>query len=253
MDAHRAPFNSRSVRLALNLAVNRRRVVELAGGPLGAQPTCQILPPNIPGYQPDCPFTAQPSAAGTWLAPDDRRARRLVAASGTSGMRVTVDTAPTADAVPASVPIGRYLVGVLRRLGYRAALRITSDPTPYLRRPDGAQIAWFPWFGDFPDPSTFFTPGLACGGKHASTPDPLNYSGMCNSAVSAAVARARRLTGVDSQLADRLWSQADRTATALAPWVCLYTPRVLTISSRRVGDYQFHPFWIRQLDQLWVR
>ena len=45
-----------------------------------ATPTCQILPPNIPGYVRYCPYGA----------PDLRTARRLVAASGTRGMRVVV-------------------------------------------------------------------------------------------------------------------------------------------------------------------
>ena len=43
--------------------------------PSAATPTCQILPPNFPGYVRYCPYSA----------PDLRPARRLVAASGTRG------------------------------------------------------------------------------------------------------------------------------------------------------------------------
>ena len=70
------------------LAVDRRAIVELSGDRKLARPTCQILPPGFPGHQPYCPYTARPNAAGVWQAPDLVRARRLIAGSGTSGMRV---------------------------------------------------------------------------------------------------------------------------------------------------------------------
>ena len=44
-----AEFNRVDVRRALNFAIDRRRIIAFAGGSLAAQPTCQILPPNIPG------------------------------------------------------------------------------------------------------------------------------------------------------------------------------------------------------------
>lgn len=39
------PFNSLAARMALNYAIDRNAVIALNGGPLTAQPTCQILPP----------------------------------------------------------------------------------------------------------------------------------------------------------------------------------------------------------------
>ena len=55
-----------------------RRSCARSAAPQPATPTCQILPPNFPGYVRYCPYDA----------PDLRTARRLVAASGTRGMRV---------------------------------------------------------------------------------------------------------------------------------------------------------------------
>ena len=68
----RAPFNDIRVRHAFNLAVDRRHVAQLYGGSDLATPTCQILPPGLPGYRPYCPY-----------AHDVARARTLVSASGT--------------------------------------------------------------------------------------------------------------------------------------------------------------------------
>ena len=58
------------------------------GASVTHQPTCQMLPPGFQGYTPSCPFTANPNPAGTWTGPDLAKARRLVAASGTRGMKV---------------------------------------------------------------------------------------------------------------------------------------------------------------------
>ena len=48
---------------------------------------------------------------GGWTAPDMKRARRLVAESGTAGERIVV---LTVDRKP---EVGRYFTGLLRRLG----------------------------------------------------------------------------------------------------------------------------------------
>ena len=68
----------------------RTRIVEGFGGNELSAPTCQLLPPNFPGYQRYCPYTLRPTKGGAWTAPDLVRARRLVAQSGTEGMRVDV-------------------------------------------------------------------------------------------------------------------------------------------------------------------
>ena len=64
------PFNELAARQAVNLAIDRRALVRLAGGPQLAVPTCQVLPPGFPGYAPYCPWTRAQRAP--WKAPDLR-------------------------------------------------------------------------------------------------------------------------------------------------------------------------------------
>jgi YVTN family beta-propeller protein len=58
--------------------IDRAALVRLYGGPAGATPTCQILPPGVFGHRRYCPYTRQPGADGRWQAPDLARARQLV-------------------------------------------------------------------------------------------------------------------------------------------------------------------------------
>jgi peptide/nickel transport system substrate-binding protein len=106
------PFNVRAARQALNYAIDRARLIQLIGGPLLAQPTCQILPPAMPGYRPYCPYTVSPSPSGGWVAPDLARAEQLVRASGTRGAKVTLVTGAFGTPIPVRAT-GRYLVSVL--------------------------------------------------------------------------------------------------------------------------------------------
>ena len=62
------PFDDIRVRRALNVGIDRRAVVRAIGGPAAGAPTCQILPPNFPGYVHYCPYGAPDLAAvhGGW-------------------------------------------------------------------------------------------------------------------------------------------------------------------------------------------
>ena len=71
-----APFDNKDVRQALNFATDRDAVIKIFGGPALARATCQILPPDFPGYEPYCPYTQDPGEK--WTAPDMAKAKELV-------------------------------------------------------------------------------------------------------------------------------------------------------------------------------
>ncbi|HYZ27437.1 MAG TPA: ABC transporter substrate-binding protein [Thermoleophilaceae bacterium] len=243
------PFDDARVRRAVNLATDRARMVQLAGGPAAAVPACSILPPGLPHMRPWCPYTARPSPAGTWTAPDLRRARRLIAASGTRGAAVTVWTDTD------KVRYGRYFIGLLRRLGYRPRLKVVRAGFDYFRavgKPGThAQMGMFGWAADYPDAASFLEPTFSCAARRTASPEKLNYnlSQLCDPALDRVVAEATRADGPATTDA---WTQAQRRLAALAPAVPLVWRRRTLFVSHRAGNLRQSPFLGPLIEQMWV-
>jgi peptide/nickel transport system substrate-binding protein len=255
MNTRVAPFNNVLVRRALNYAIDRGRIIGFAGGPLAAQPTCQILPPNMGGYEPYCPYTLNPSHGGSWIGPNLAEAEQLVGASGTRGMHVTVFVEPPGTTDPTS-KVGRYVVAVLNRIGYRASLRVAASEAAFFQTLGDSrsrvQIGWFPWVQDYPAPSDFITPILTCNAFAPQSQSNLNDAEFCDPAIDNAVQRAQALEATAPGAASEAWAGIDRQITDRAPWVPLYSPRLDVATSSRVGNFEYHPFFGLLLDQLWV-
>jgi len=247
------PFERLDARRAVNEAVDRAKLVQLDGGPDAARATCQILPPDFPGYRPYCPYGLRPSAAGTWTGPNLGRARRLVAASGTRGVRVKV-WAPADHAAVAT-----YFAGLLRRLGYRATTHIVAGHTSRyyeeVGNPDSsAQLGWSGWIRDYTSAADFIRPLFACSGIIAGDPaDTSNYSLLCDPTLDHQIDAAGRIQQHDPVAGQVAWAAADRAIVNRAAAVPYANNLSLTLLSQRTDNYQYNPEWGVLLDQLWVR
>jgi peptide/nickel transport system substrate-binding protein len=241
LDTRSPPFDDLDVRRAVNLALDRDRVVEIFGGT--AVPTCQQIPPNFPGYDPYCPYTSDPGpeGAGSWTAPDLQQAKKLVRDSGTKGMHVGFEYIDDWDLGP---PLGQYLVEVLEGLGYR----VTARPVAYeeLITTNRFQMAFFAWGPDYPAASTFFTPMHTCGAALRPA------SGFCDREIDSMIDRATLMQQQDPVAASELWSEIDRAIVDQAPYLWLVNPIDVAFVSERVGNFQRHPQWGTLLNQLWV-
>ena len=85
-----APFDHLDVRRALSYAIDRAAAVEAQGGLDQAVPTCQILPPDYPGYRPVLSVHRRFDDERDVDVAQPPKARALVARSGTRGMKITV-------------------------------------------------------------------------------------------------------------------------------------------------------------------
>jgi YVTN family beta-propeller protein len=240
------PFDDPRVRRALSYAVDRRAVKERYPGL--AQITCQYVPPNFPGYQPYCPYTLSPSPAGAWTAPDRAAATRLIKASGTKGMRVTVWSADD------FVDVSRYFVKLLDSLGYHARLRSFADFGKFWsfvnNSRNKAQLGAY-FFGDSPSPSELTAP-LRCRTFVPNSADNQNTAQYCSRELEGRIERALRLQASDPAAAGPAWAAVDRQIVDQAPAISLLVREGIDLVSTRVDNYQHHPVWGVILSQLWV-
>jgi peptide/nickel transport system substrate-binding protein len=245
------PFTQVGVRRALNLAYDRSAAVDGYGGTLAATPTCQLLPPAIPGYRRYCPDTSQPGVDGGWRGTDLVQAKRLVAASGTRGKRVIVWNVNPSP--PGAIEDTRLAVTALRRLGYRASLRLLPQSTFFTYIGDSrnrAQVIDGGFGADYASASDFIGK-FTCGefvARHGL--DTTDASEFCNARFDRQVETAALLQTTQPAAADRLWSRLDRRLTDLAILVPTVTPNAVDVVSRHIHDYQYNPVWGALLDQL---
>jgi YVTN family beta-propeller protein len=247
-----APFNDPRVRRAFSLAADRNSLVAMLGGPDLATPTCQILPPGIPGYQPYCPFTTDPGASGAWIGPDLAAARTLVAESGTSGMRVTV----WSDDFAPDPTTSAFTVSVLRELGYRATLHIASPEA--MQAVDDSrrriQATDAQWDADYPSASDFFDQFFRCSSFRLADPaDTRNGSFFCDPSIDRLMNLADTQQATEPAQAAATWAAVDKAIIFAAPWVPLANLNNVDFLSARVTNYQYNPFFGILLDQLQIR
>ena len=243
LNVHTPPFNDQRVRQAVGYAVDRSSELRVFGGTSAGRITCQVLPPNIPGYKPYCPYTERPGS-GTWTAPDLGRARALAAASGTTSVPVTVRTSP------GFASRGRVLVSALRAIGYHTKLVVDASDSVYypsIRDPHSrVQAGPFGWVGDYPAPSDFLQLLFSCNAD-------FNVAHFCDPAIDREMQRAGQLQATDLPRANELWERIDRQVTDAAPWVPVLNVSRSDFLSKRTGNYQPNPDWGMLVDQLWVR
>jgi DNA-binding SARP family transcriptional activator/ABC-type transport system substrate-binding protein/sugar lactone lactonase YvrE len=240
LNVRRRPFDDISVRQAVNLAIDRAKVVELAGGPEVGQLICQVVPAGFSGYEPYCPYTATPTKGGAWTAPDIERARRLVVASGRAGEHVVVRVPDFREAV------GRYYARLLEQLGFRTTLRVQSFADDDVYDPQvRAQTGFVGWGADYLAASTFIETTFTC-----ATRRTLNLSRLCDQRLERQINRAGAMAPADAAGA---WATAAHRLTDLAAAVPLTRRRAVVLVSERAGNVKYHGQWSTLLDQIWVR
>jgi ABC-type transport system substrate-binding protein/DNA-binding SARP family transcriptional activator len=248
-----SPFTKVAVRRAFNLAYDRGAAVDGWGGTLAAKPACQLLPPGIQGYHRYCPYTSDPSNDGRWEGTDLARATRLVAASGTRGMRVVVWDTTSSPA--GGIDEARIAVNALRKLGYRASLRLLPGSTYFTYTGDSrnrAQVVDGGFSADYASASDFigkFTCGQVVARDGLDTTDDSEF---CDARFDRQVEGAASLQATRPDAAKQRWGRLDRRLTDLAVIVPTVTPNAVDVVSRHVHNYQYNPVWGALLDQLTI-
>jgi peptide/nickel transport system substrate-binding protein len=239
------------------LATIQAELMGLSGSPV----TCQIIPPNIPGYAPHCPFTREgPEPEGMWTGPDLSEAQALVRRSGTAGSEVVVAITPPLE------PIATPVVSMLRDLGYRVRVQtveIDFGVVPPELMPPDADVTLVGWVPIYPSAAEFLVPLLGCV-DHDGPPPPtpvvkgveqstLNLFDYCDRGIDRRMQQAldRKLT--DPYGSAREFGAIDRDLVDLAPIIPFGNGITIQVVSERVGNVQANPQLGVLLPQMWIR
>jgi peptide/nickel transport system substrate-binding protein len=245
------PFNNLKARQAVNFATDRDALIKLYGGPKLASATCQILPPNFPGYEPYCPYTKNPGS-GKWTAPDMAKAKQLVNESGTKGATVKVNS----DTTEVDQAYGEYFISLLNKLGYKAKPQFLSNDIQYpfiQNSKNKVQFAYSSWYQDYPAASDFLNILLGCGSFHPNSNSSPNIAEFCNQGIQAKMDQAGQTGITDPAAGNKIWAQVDKQVTDQAPWVSMFNPKLLDFVSARVKGFTFSPQWYFLLGQASVK
>lgn len=213
-----SPFRDRRVRQAINMAIDRKTLVDRTG-PEEAQATWQPAPPGVSGHLPD--LAAPP-------APDQAGARSLLREAGfPSGVRSTLLVSTR------GVDAGRELARQLALVGIQLEVEPLEWAQLYARMKTGqAPLALASWSMTTGDASSLYEPVL-----HSAFGLPgfgeENTTGYANPAVDAAIAAASQEMKLSARVL--LMERIVRLTLDDLPLIPVYTPMWTYAVGKDVG------------------
>jgi ABC-type transport system substrate-binding protein len=192
-----------------------------------------------------------PTPTGDWVGPNLALARKLVAESGTKGMRVVVWGHQWDE------PTTAFIASVLRELGYRASYVTPPDPVYVATVNNSAnhiQAGASEWGPDYPTASEFFELHFACSGVRLDDAAATIHSNFfCDPSIDRQMQAADKEEAVSPAAADASWADIDREVTDAGAWAPLMVMNEVDFMSARASNYQYNPLFGVLLDQLSVR
>lgn len=216
------PFDRLEVRRAVNMAINKERIIQIING--RAVPANQPLPPSMPGYVKD--YEGYPY--------DPEQAKRLLAEAGLAGGFETELYVMNTDPNPR---IAQAIQQDLAAIGIRASIKNLAQANVIEAGGAGtAPMIWsggMAWIADFPDPSNFYGPILGCAG---AVEGGWNWAKFCDPELDAKAVEADSIS--DPARAEErlgLWSEIYMGVMEKAPWVPVFHEERYTMKSERMG------------------
>jgi ABC-type transport system substrate-binding protein len=222
MNVNTKPFDDVRVRQAVNMAINKDRIVRIINN--RGVPANQPLPPSMPGYAKD--YEGYPY--------DVDGAKKLMAEAGLADGVSTELYVYNTDPNPR---IAQAIQQDLAAIGINAEIKSLAQANVIEAGGNGsAPMIWsggMAWIADFPDPSNFYGPILGCGG---AVQGGWNWSWYCNEELDKLAAEADAMT--DPTMAaerEKKWSDVFVKIMEDAPWAPVFNEQRFTMRSKRMG------------------
>lgn len=223
MNVKMEPFDKPEVRKAVNMAINKDRILRIING--RAVAANQPLPPSMPGYAKDYEGYAY----------DPEAAKALLAEAGLADGFETELYVMNTDPQPR---IAQAIQQDLKAIGINASIKSLAQANVIAAGGEEGQapMIWsggMAWIADFPDPSNFYGPILGCDG---AVPGGWNWAWYCNEDLDAMAKEADAM--VDPAKAgerEAMWRDIYLKVMEDAPWAPIFNEERFTIRSERIG------------------
>jgi ABC-type transport system substrate-binding protein len=226
MNVKMKPFDNVLVRKAVNMAINKERIVKMINN--RAKPANQPLPPTMPGY--DQQYQGYPY--------DVEGAMALLKEAGLADGFETELYVMNVDPNPR---IAQSIQQDLAAIGIKADIKSLGQASVIAAggEPDQAPMIWsggMAWIADFPDPSNFYGPILGCGG---AVKGGWNWAWYCNEEIEEMARKADTMSAPGMQ-SDRqqLWREIFIKIMDDAPWAPVFNEQRFNMHSKNVAGDQ---------------
>ena len=231
------PFTDRRVRIAINMAIDKKAILDAVYQGAG-QPAKNLIPPTMWSYDNDIvDFKYDPDAA-----------KKLLAEAGfPNGFETDLWAMPVQRPYnPDARRIGELMQSDLAKIGVKARI-VSFEWGEYRKRVQAGehQMAELGWTGDNGDPDNFFVPLAGCA---AAVPGGGSSSKWCNKEFDELVNRAATLSDQDQRAA--LYKKAQEIMHQEAPFYLIAHSVVFMPMRKNVVNYKMSAFGGHQFEDV---
>ncbi|WP_207455084.1 ABC transporter substrate-binding protein [Azospirillum sp. SYSU D00513] len=231
------PFDDVRVRRAINMAIDKKAIVEAVYQGAGV-PAKNPIPPTMWSYNQaieDYPF-------------DQARAKQLLTEAGhPDGFETDLWAMPVQRPYnPNAKRMAEMMQADLAKIGVKAKI-VQYEWGEYRKRLQNGdhQLGMLGWTGDNGDPDNFLHVLLGC---EAARPGGSNISKWCNKEYDDLVLQAKRTTDIGART--KLYEQAQVIFKEEAPWFTTAHSVVHMVLSNKVSGYKMDPFGVHRFAEV---
>ncbi len=235
MNVTKKPFDDVRVRRAVNMAIDKKAILDAVYQGAG-QPAKNLIPPTMWSYNnsvEDFPY-------------DPAEAKNLLTAAGlANGFETDLWALPVQRPYdPDGRRVAELMQSDLAKVGIKAKI-VSYEWGEYRKRVAAGEpmMALYGWTGDNGDPDNFFVPLAGCA---AARPGGGNATKWCNKEFDDLVNKAATLTVQDERA--KLYEQAQVVMHKEAPFYLIAHSVVFMPMSKSVTGYQMSPIGRHQFD-----
>lgn len=230
------PFDNVLVRRAVNHAIDKDRLITLMSD--RAVPAKSVLPPGMPGYNPDL--------LGYPYDPDRAQAL-LVEAGYPEGFETElwINAAETTETRQA-----QSIQQDLAKVGVKISIKAVTGATRIeaVGRRNTVPMAHFGWYQDYPDPSNFLD--VLLNGTRITDVNSNNVAFYSNPLVNDLLGKAAY--EIDNSVRLNLYQEAERIIVDDAPWVFLFHPNMYILRQPWLRGLDLNPVWPIRYERMWI-